>query len=249
MNIFQLENQLKQFPSSALAVRLASLYVARFRIDEVFQLCVESIKRHPKYSTSYLILGRGYAALRQYEAAVLCGEKALSLQPDSLLTKNLISNWQQIILTNEEKKRLESFEFLSAPTIDELQKLLNDETGKPEPIEADESAGLPLSMQDEEVQLEFANTPSVSNEITKNPKIEMSAVETTHVVSTNNEPDSTLPKIVSVTLADIYTKQGEYEEAIKMYRALIIQRPKQKDSFEKRILILEEKLKFRSYSS
>lgn len=225
MNIFQLENRLKQFPSSALAVRLASLYVARFRIDEVFQLCVESIKRHPKYSTSYLILGRGYAALRQYEAAVICGAKALSLQPDSLLTQNLISNWQKIILTNEEIKRLDTIEILSAPTIGELQKLLNDETVQLEPIRTDGLAIATSSIQE---------------------KIETSAVETAQVVSTNNEPDNPLPKIVSVTLADIYTKQGEYEEAIKMYRALMEQRPKQKDSFEKRILILEEKLKYRS---
>ncbi|MDP2209095.1 MAG: hypothetical protein Q8K98_10035 [Bacteroidota bacterium] len=200
MNIFQLEDRLKQFPSSALAVRLASLYVARFRIDEVFKLCIESIKRYPKHSTSYLILGRGYAALRQYEAAILCSEKALSLQPDSLLAQNLISNWRQIILTNGEKKRLEALEILSAPTIDELQKLLKDE---PNDI---------IEPQKENAQA----TP---------------------------ENNRALPEIVSVTLADIYTKQGEYAEAIKMYRALIIQRPKQKEFFEKNILALEEKLK------
>lgn len=218
MNIFQLEDRLKQFPSSALAVRLASLYVARFRIDEVFKLCLESIKLHPKYSTSYLILGRGYAALRQYEAAVLCGEKALSLQPDSPLTQNLISNWRQIISTNGEKKRLEAFEILSAPTIDELQKLLKDGTVQPEPIEGDIIVVAPSSIQHKEAQLETAEaTPE------------------------NNTP---LPEIVSVTLAEIYTKQREYEEAIKMYRALIIQRPKQKDSFGKKILELEEKLKY-----
>ncbi|MDI6802541.1 MAG: hypothetical protein QME58_01690 [Bacteroidota bacterium] len=224
MNIFQLQDRLKQFPSSALAVRLASLYVARFRIDEVFKLCIESIKRYPKHSTSYLILGRGYAALRQYEAAVLCGEKALSLQPDSPLTKNLISNWQQIISTNGEKKRLEAFEILSAPTIDELQKLLKDDTVQPEP----------------------AITNFEPNYNIEPPKVETSTGETAQDELTNNELNRTLPEIVSVTLADIYTKQGEYLEAIKMYRALIIQRPKQKNFFEKNILILEEKLKFKS---
>ncbi len=216
MNIFQLEDRLKQFPSSALAVRLASLYVARFRIDEVFKLCIESIKRHPKHSTSYLILGRGYAALRQYEAAILCGEKALSQQPDSQLAQNLISNWRQIILTNGDKKRLEALEILSAPTIDELQKLLGDET----------------------VQPDSAIPHFEPNDIVELPKVETSTVD-----FTNNDLNRALPEIVSVTLADIYTKQGEYVEAIKMYRALIIQRPKQKDFFENKILILEEKLK------
>lgn len=220
MNIFQLEDRLKQFPSSALAVRLAGLYVARFRIEEVFKLCLESIQRHPNYSTSYLILGRGYAALRQYEAAILCGEKVLSLQPDSLLAHNLITNWRQIILTNREKKTFESFNILSAPTIEELQKILNDGTVKPETVIN---------------QIE-------PNEVVESPTVETSQSEKGQTSIENNTP---FPEIVSATLAEIYTKQGEYDEAIKMYRALILQRPKQKDSFEKRILILEEKLKYR----
>ncbi len=217
MNIFQLEDRLKQNPSSALAVRLASLYVARFRIDEVFKLCLESIKLYPKYSTSYLILGRGYAALRQYEAAILCGQKALSLQPDSLLTKSLITNWQNNISTNRENNRLETLEVLSAPTIDELKKILADD----------------------KVQTE-------TDVNYRHPTIATSVIETDQDESAQNELDRTLPKIVSATLADIYTKQGEYTEAIKMYRALIIQRPKQKDFFEKNIAILEEKLKLKS---
>lgn len=239
MNIFQLEDRLKQFPSSSMAVRLASLYVARFRIDEVFKLCIESIKRHPKHSTSYLILGRGYAALRQYEAAILCGEKVLSLQPDSLLAQNLISNWRQIILSNGGKKRLEHFEISSAPTIDELQKLLK---GEPDDIierpkvETSQS-DLREQLQNEAMQPVPIITHSESNEIIE-PQNENEQATT--------ENNRALPEIVSATLADIYTKQGEYVEAIKMYRALIIQRPKQKDFFLKKILVLEEKLKYKS---
>lgn len=62
-------------------------------------------------------------------------------------------------------------------------------------------------------------------------------------VDFNHGPVPELPQIVSVTLAEIYVRQGEYEEAIKTYRALIQLRPKQKELFEKKIEELERKLK------
>lgn len=59
----------------------------------------------------------------------------------------------------------------------------------------------------------------------------------------NHGPVPELPQIVSATLAEIYVRQGEFEEAIKTYRALIQLRPKQKEFFEKKIEELEKKLK------
>lgn len=239
MNIFQLEDLLKQFPSSALAVRLASFYVARFRIDEVFKLCLESIKRHPEYSTAYLILGRGFAALRQYDAAILCGQKVISLQPESQLAHNLIFNWRQTISKNEGNARLNAFDILSAPTIDELNKLLKGERNDiiEPPKEETSNSDSRGVLENETMRHIPIKTDSGSDGIIEPQK---ENVQATH------ENNKTFPEIVSVTLADIYSKQGEYVEAIKMYRALINQRPKQKDFFEKKILVLEEKLKYKS---
>jgi hypothetical protein len=45
---------------------------------------------------------------------------------------------------------------------------------------------------------------------------------------------------VTPTLAEIYAKQGWYDDAIKAYRMLCINKPAEKDRFEKRITELEE---------
>ena len=45
---------------------------------------------------------------------------------------------------------------------------------------------------------------------------------------------------VTPTLAEIYAKQGWYDDAIKAYRTLCINKPAEKDRFEKRIAELEE---------
>jgi len=45
---------------------------------------------------------------------------------------------------------------------------------------------------------------------------------------------------VTPTLAEIYAKQGWYDDAIKAYRTLCVNKPAEKDRFEKRIAELEE---------
>lgn len=45
---------------------------------------------------------------------------------------------------------------------------------------------------------------------------------------------------VTPTLAEIYVKQGWYDDAIKAYRALVINKPAEREKFEKRIAEIEE---------
>lgn len=56
--------------------------------------------------------------------------------------------------------------------------------------------------------------------------------------SESDTPAST--GFVTPTLAEIYAKQGWYDDAIKAYRTLCINKPAEKDRFEKRIAELEE---------
>jgi len=45
---------------------------------------------------------------------------------------------------------------------------------------------------------------------------------------------------VTPTLAEIYAKQGWYDDAIKAYRTLAVNKPAEREKFEKRIAELEE---------
>lgn len=64
------------------------------------------------------------------------------------------------------------------------------------------------------------------------------ADKTPHTVSEAETPAST--GFVTPTLAEIYAKQGWYDDAIKAYRTLIITKPAERERFEKRIKELEE---------
>jgi tetratricopeptide (TPR) repeat protein len=55
---------------------------------------------------------------------------------------------------------------------------------------------------------------------------------------TAGEPGSP-GEIVTVTLAEIYAAQGQYEEAVSAYRKLLDRRPDEADRFRKRIAVLE----------
>ena len=45
---------------------------------------------------------------------------------------------------------------------------------------------------------------------------------------------------VTPTLAEIYMKQGWFDDAIKAYRALVVNKPAEKEKFEQRIAEIEE---------
>jgi len=73
---------------------------------------------------------------------------------------------------------------------------------------------------------------NVKSETVKEPSINFSEEDLTY------EDMS----IVTPALAEILTKQGAYEEAIKVYRKLIEQRPSEKEKYEREIKKIEERL-------
>jgi len=65
--------------------------------------------------------------------------------------------------------------------------------------------------------------------------------KSTVAASESETPAST--GFVTPTLAEIYAKQGWYDDAIKAYRTLAVNKPAEREKFEKRIQELEEKKK------
>lgn len=416
MNIFQLEERIRENPDSPLCTRLASQYLIRGKILEAVDLLLKSIKLYPDYSTSYVILARCYASKKRFSEALLCSKKTFSLQPDSFILKNLIPNWekqsnenievkyedsinlpdlntlenilfprfesaklqpdketieyqeiikqkenlpevtnqietieqeilqevQDNVLDDDKEKDHTVVEFVTEKTndltevldvvvksieledleppneqgphiIEELNKvqeleatsssdyvieqvqnlesvnqevLVNDLTGVQESIKQnkdDEAIQIPENLsqsiseniidekkeieglisieptQTTETQKDLTNVDYASKGIDEDENIKKSDEHITKIFESaqetlkkeaetlqegfNNEQVPELPQIVSATLAEIYTRQGEFEEAIKTYKALIKLRPKQKELFERKIEELEKKLK------
>jgi tetratricopeptide (TPR) repeat protein len=364
MNIFQIEERLKEEPTSPLSVRLAGLYVARTRVDEAIELCAAAIERNPKYATAYTILGRCYAANKQYEAAIYCLDKSLSLLPDAEIAKRLSDNWRKSVTTGDSQNVLESLKakleklsgepahpetltqtdnienqniFPETPELattdvgQNLSETFTETLEKPESEFAKPDDDVELSQEQAETTTNKENfqtipdleQPSATDKETQNtipeipeiisngkdnvtdkpvdtPSLEphIPITETIDAVTSSDDqifirslieeslstsfkplvnddnqnsiPASGLtesgiseqeppakpsqeiktnfftgdisPAIVSTTLAEIYTKQGEYGEAIKIYMALISRRPKEREYFEQKIKELESKM-------
>jgi tetratricopeptide (TPR) repeat protein len=261
MNIFQIEERLKQEPSSPLSVRLAGLYVARGRIDEAMQLCICTLESHPKYATAYTILGRCYAANKQFEAAIYCIEKSLSLLPDAELPQRLLNHWkenlesEQITQPSATKETMEIQKPIEINVQDQDKQTFESPRQEPDYSEAERSA--PRTEETEKSQINDTNNQTLltTNVTEFEPNYrelslpvtptEIKDVPTIVELETKNDlsTEDNGPPIISITLADIYAKQGGYKEAIKIYNALIQKRPKERHIFESKIKELEEKSK------
>lgn len=419
MNIYQLEERINENPHSPLSARLAAQYVIRGKVQEALKLSIQCIQQNPDYATPYMILGRCYAAIHRYDAALLCAEKSIRLQNDSTISHTLMNIWKKLLSQSLESQitslpepltdlnsleqflRIYDFVEESIKTEESLEDNLQLSNAVTEVQNSNEPPELPkvdeeiLLKQENEVQIEhtFVNHANLENlqnnptDLEKNisegefelemgeetrdksekeniisdktvesdefqigivePPIEKEMIEklqisgeaqdlgeikqeltqedffesqtstiseneiaefnSQQVIISNNEinpdldeknkfdneivkeenaqisddrlkskksdehlekilsslqrtlsqesqlqssdfnigPKQDLPQIVSQTLAEIYEKQGEFEEAIKTYRLLISQRPKQREYFEKKIIELETKLKLR----
>jgi tetratricopeptide (TPR) repeat protein len=300
MNIFQIEERIKEEPTSPLSVRLAGLYVARGRVDEAIKLCLTALQTEPNYATAYTILGRCYAANKKFRDATDCIKKSLLLLPDAELPQRLLNNWRQYIVdepTTESSAPIETeaspnpvvieavtvvheapsqaFEFSGATVEPSSFEIIEPESieQKPEietrvilpetlevsppseesvltpPIieaspETSEMESVPSLKQTETISARTTELETKINEVfapepvvnTEEP-LTIVEFETKNDLSTGDDG----PPIISLTLADIYTKQGEYNEAINIYKALIKRRPKELEIFEDKIKELEAK--------
>ena len=64
------------------------------------------------------------------------------------------------------------------------------------------------------------------------------AEKATRTVSEEDTPSGT--GFVTPTLAEIYVKQGWFDDAIKAYKTLALNKPAEREKYDKRIAELEE---------
>ncbi len=100
---------------------------------------------------------------------------------------------------------------------------------------ADAPAPPEISAAEEDQIEELANKLKNASKIT--PIIDLSE-RAAVPLSESETPSST--GFVTPTLAEIYAKQGWYDDAIKAYKTLAVSKPTEKEKFEKRIKELEE---------
>jgi len=125
------------------------------------------------------------------------------------------------------------------PSPPESQQTTSDEAPEDPFAQLTGTAEEPGQQEPGENQIEeFAEKLKDAKKIT--PIINLSEKETTPA-SEQETPSGT--GFVTPTLAEIYAKQGWYDDAIKAYKALAQSKPLEREKFEKRIQELEEQKK------
>jgi tetratricopeptide (TPR) repeat protein len=110
-----------------------------------------------------------------------------------------------------------------------LEEYLNAAPPTPESAQQEEKSSSTETIENLAEKLQSAK--KITPVINLSTKATIPASETDTPASTG---------FVTPTLAEIYAKQGWYDDAIKAYRTLCINKPAEKDRFEKRIAELEE---------
>ncbi len=253
------EELISKNPDSPLLVRLASLYLEVGNVERAITLCNKAVQKYPDYSTAHLLMARCYIEMKAYSKALAELNRVVEILPDSqfvidLITKistgqrkeeqvrkvtrrgspvGLEAELPEIEVPGEikvEEKELKSYE----KAIDEVEEVFDiqffDEDKPQEKVSVETQATYldELIKRLEEGKSKQRTGGKVEREDLSEIKEEEFSYEDISVVT---------PK-----LAEILANQGAYEEAIKIYKKLIEQRPYEKEKYENEIKKLEERI-------
>lgn len=189
-----------------------------------FKLCQEGVQRFPGYATGYLMLGKCYQAAGRRIEAILEFRRVHMMYPDN--------RWIQELQARVEA--VEEAEFAAYLETHPRSRVPRGQTAPDGTVSLDPSEGPPSEEGAKEDSVEFLMRRL--NDVRRGAPGEDQPLpdETEHVSGTGFQ-------IVTPTLAEIYAAQGEYEEAVRLYRTLIAQRPAEREKYEARIRELKER--------
>jgi tetratricopeptide (TPR) repeat protein len=251
MNHQELESFLSRRPFSPLFARLANQYLISDDEKKTIELCNLNLQHYPNYPTAHLVLAKCYAKKKDFFVALHHLKIAEKFLPNNSKLRQLHSEWEILADISVPSDSVEQI----SGNIQDQTEILTEQT---EPV---------LEQIETSPQLEITQSPAAEIISEKGLPVEAVKTEEPHSILEKkllNETqveiavtpqsihkaaqDETLPdeddinnRIISKTLAEIYAGQGEYDEAIKMYRLLKRQRPEHKVEFDQRIEELEKK--------
>ena len=189
-----------------------------------FKLCQEGTRRFPGYATGYLVLGKCYQAAGRRIEAILEYRRVHMMYPDNLWIQDLLA-------------QAESAEEAEFRTYVENHPRSRLPRGQGTPVDSLSVDG-PLGRS----QKEAAEEDSVEFLMRRLDDVRRGSSEEDQPPPDDADRASgTGSQIVTPTLAEIYAAQGEFEEAARLYRTLIMQRPMDREKYEARIRELENR--------
>jgi tetratricopeptide (TPR) repeat protein len=212
--IERMSDRLAKNPRSLIFASLADAYRKCNLADLAIEVVKDGLEIHPDYASAYIVLGRCYQDKKLFELAMSEYEHALELDPDNLVVLRLIGDLY--LNLGDKGKCIKTYRQL---------------------LDLDPSNG-DVEVKLEELERGDTNPPASENKlITENPGAE----NETNVVATADDAE---PSLSSATIAELYIEQGHLDEAIEIYRQILVREP-DNERAQRRLEELEQEVSSR----
>ncbi len=217
---------------SPLFVRQANTEIDSNNVDRAIELLTMGIIIYPEYATAYMLLGKAYTLIGEYNKAL----QQIKIGSELIHSEKTYEHYLHEIENIKKQRSLFSGSrgsaFIPEKNIFEEQEQPDlfdtDIQKKAEEILENEEPG---NIDDRLEELAREISSARINETERGLELKESAFSEIGNSST----------IVSETLAKIYAAQGEYQEAINVFEKLIEKTPSKKDEYLASISELKSK--------
>jgi len=207
---------------SPLFVREANTEIFANNVEKAVEILKQGLIYFPNYPTAHIVLAKAFTLLGNYDEALASFKKGCEL-----INSDASYNFFAEEVASSKKMRSAFGKIPRQPFT--FENDFSDESNN-------------VFVADHEPLIEETDFDDRLDEIAEkiaSIKIPPLKIETREVESESDFPSEV--KIASETLAKIYVAQGEFKEAIEMYRRLIPKNPSKKEYFLERISELQAK--------
>lgn len=207
---------------SPLFARVAENEIEKNNIDEAIKILTEGLTNHPDFSVAYFLLSKAHTIKGNYGQALKYVKKGSEL----IHSPKTFDYYLREIDAVKKQRQLFNVSRWADSANENFLMVNPEQTNKSEKENPTESIEETLN----KLTAEIEGTTQIVKEAKK--KIE----ETKPKTFSNND------FIVSETLAKIYITQGEFKEAIYVYKKLKQKNPEKENYFDSKIAELKAKL-------
>lgn len=207
---------------SPLFARVADNEIEKNNIDSAIKILTEGLTNHPDFSVAYFLLGKAHTIKGNYGQALKCIKKGSELIHSP---KTFDYYLREIDAIKKQRQLFNVSRWAEASNENQIQQTQLQQAPVKQ-VKTSESIEETLN----KLTAEIEGTSQVIKEAKQ--KIEENRVKE----YSNND------FIVSETLAKIYITQGEFKEAISVYKKLKQKNPEKESYFDSKIAELKAKL-------
>jgi tetratricopeptide (TPR) repeat protein len=207
---------------SPLFARVAENEIEKNNIDTAIKILTEGLINHPDFSVAYFLLGKAYSIQGNYGQAL----KSIKKGSELIHSPKTFDYYLREIDAIKKQRQLFNVSRWANTSNENSMQNVQTQSNESNQIKTSESIEETLN----KLTAEIEGTSKVIKEAKK--KIEDNRIKE----YTNND------FIVSETLAKIYITQGEFKEAISVYKKLKIKNPDKEVYFDSKIVELKARL-------